>query len=92
MFFAAAFLYALAAVCELAGVALVVDFARRLRRLLLTGALGRIDSGDASGRTSQPDLSDVIELLAKDAAGPWVASVLLVVGILAGAAGSFLTL
>lgn len=92
MHIAAGVLYALAAVCELAGIALVVDFARKLSRLLPTGALGRIDGGDALGRSSQPQLGDVVELLAKDAARPCVASALLAVGIVAGTVGNFLTL
>jgi len=89
---AAGFLYALALVCELAGLALVVDLAHKLRVMLRTGALGRIDGGDALGQSSQLQLGDVVELLAKDAASPWVAAALLVIGILAGAAGNFLTL
>lgn len=92
MHIAAGFLYALALVCELAGLALVVDLAHKLRVVLRTGALGRIDGGDALGRSSQPQLGDVVELLAKDAASPSVAVALLVIGILAGAAGNFLTL
>lgn len=88
----AGIMYGLAASFEVAGVALVVSLALKLRRMLRTGALGRIDGGDASGRKAQPDSLDVLALLTDDAARPWVASALLVAGILAGAAGNFLTL
>ena len=92
MHIAAGILYALAAAFEIAGVALVVSLARKIRRMLRTGALSRIDGGDASGRKRQPDSLDILALLTEDAARPWVASALLVAGILAGAAGNFLTL
>jgi hypothetical protein len=92
MHLAAGILYALSAVFEIAGVALVISLAVKLRRILRTGALSRIDGGDALGRKSQPDSLDVLGLLTEDAARPWVASALLVAGILAGAAGNFLIL
>ncbi len=92
MHIAAGILYALAATFEVAGVALVVSLALKLRRMLRTDALSRIDGGDASGRKSQPDSLDVLALLTEDAARPWAASALLVAGILAGTAGNFLTL
>lgn len=91
MHIAAGILYALAAVFEIVGVALVVCLALKIRRRLRTGALNRIDAGDASGRKPQPDSLDILALLTEDAARPWVASVLLVAGILAGTAGNFLT-
>jgi hypothetical protein len=88
----AGFLYAVAALCELLGILLVVKLARKLRHVLRTGAVGRIDGGDASGHSSQLDAADVLGLLAEDAAYPRVAIALLVAGIIAGTAGSFLTL
>jgi hypothetical protein len=92
MHLAAGILYAVAAVCELARVALVVDLALKLGLMLRTGALTRLDGGDASGRKAQPDLADVLVVLAKNAARPWIASIFIVVGILAGTASNFLTL
>lgn len=92
-------LYFLAAACELIGVLLVIDLAVKLRGILRTGVLvriegggyrGRIDGGDASGRSSQPDLADVLGLLAEEAARPWIASAFVVAGILAGTVGNFL--
>lgn len=85
-------LYAIGAVCELLGVVLVAWFACRLRRVLRTGALGRIDAGDASGQRTEPDLDNVVGLLAEDAARPWVAAGLLVTGVLAEAVANFLSL
>jgi hypothetical protein len=92
MHIAAGILYALAATCEIWGVVLVVIFANKIRSMLRTDALSRIDGGDASGRKSQPDSIDILELLAKNAASPCFVSALLIAGILAGTAGSFLTL
>jgi hypothetical protein len=81
-----------AASLEITGVLLVVRFASKVRRTLRTGALGRIDGCDASGRTSQPDSIDLVALLTDNAAHPWLASTLLAVGILAGTVASLLTL
>jgi hypothetical protein len=92
MHIAAGILYAIGASFELLGVVLIVRLAFNLRRILRTGALGRIDGGNAFGQKDAPDLSDVLELLVDDAARPWIASALLIAGILAGAAGNFLTL
>jgi hypothetical protein len=92
MHLAAGILYAVAAVCELTGVVLVVDLALKLGLMLRTGALGRLDGGDAAGRKPQPDMADVLEVLAKNAARPWIASIFVVVGILVGTASNFLTL
>jgi hypothetical protein len=92
MHLAAWILYILAAVCQLAGVVLLLGFAFQLRRVLLTGALTRIDAGDARGQRSQRDLSDVVSLLAENQAHPWVGSALVVIGIVAGTVGSCLTL
>lgn len=88
----AGILYVLAALLEITAVVLVVRFASKLRRRLRTGALSRIDGGDASGRKSQPDSLDVLALLTENAVRPWLASTLLVVGILAETVASLLTL
>jgi hypothetical protein len=90
MHIAAGILYALAAAFEIAGVVLVVRLAFKIRRMLRTGALSRIDAGDASGQKSQPDSLDMLALLAEDASSPWIASALLIAGILAGTVGNFL--
>jgi hypothetical protein len=92
MHIAAGILYVVAAAFEISGVILVVRLALRIRRMLATDALSRVDGGAASGRKLQPDSFDILAVLTEDAARPWIASPLLIAGILAGTAGNFLTL
>lgn len=93
---AARILFVVAAAAELAGVALIVIDIVRARRLLRKRLVRGIDGGNALtdwSKLTVAETSDPVEMfLLEGRASQALAVVLLVVGILAGTVGNFLTL
>lgn len=91
----AGILFALAAVCELGGVALIVRGIRAAKKQLDTPIVRGIDGGHAGTNYNLPprENSDPAERFLLEAMEKQVpAVVLLVVGIIVGTVGNFLTL
>lgn len=93
---AARILFIVAALAELAGVLLIVLDIMRARRLLRSRLNRTIDGGNAFtdfSKLTVAETSDPVELfLLEGRAGQALAVVLLVIGIIAGTVGNFITL